>query len=490
MRRADTPPLLVVAWIAALGVAGVDLFAKLGNAGWQTDEPVYRNAAAAMFRYGNFSHNLEHPLVGKYLIGLSRAAFGDSAWATRLPSAVATLLAGLVLAALAVRILRPRASAVAARWAGLATFATWTLLPHPDPAFDVARLAYLDAPLALFVSCAMYAAWRWQEAWSWRWAAATGVAAGLAVGTKVPALFLAAALLVLVVARGDAPRRRRALQYVAIAAIAAITLLVTWAPLGSDLPHALHFLVAMQRRDVHQTIEVAGHTYRDGAPVWTQAWWQWDAWPAFAVAQLVALLAAAWVLPRRAAAFVAACILLPAVAYAVGGGRILPHWQATWQPAMSLLLALVATSLIATVARHRHRHLAKIVGTAMLAVVAGYAADRTHDVVTSHRTDERRVADLLARVDEPGAVVVVDGRVARTVERDLTLATTSPSSDTYHSAASSQHGWITHDGGRPTKPRPTTRADVAAIVARQGDALPGEPRRVGRYAVGLLDKPR
>lgn len=487
MQRADIRihvPLLI-GWVAALAIAGFDLFWQLGASGWRSDEPVYRNAATAIIEYGNWSHNLEHPLVGKYLIAASQAAFGDAAWASRLPSAVSTLLTGLVLAALAMRVLRIDAPG-AAPWAGLATFVAWTLLPHPGPSFDVSRLAYLDAPMTLFVACAMYAAWRWHEAWSWRWAAAAGVASGLAVGTKLPALFLAAAFVVLVVAHRDAPARRRAGQLAGIAAIATLTTLATWAPLGADLPRALRFLLAMQGRDVNQVLEVAGRTYRDGAPIWTQAWWQWDAWPAFALVQVVALAAAWWVLPRRAAAFFAACVLLPALAYAVGGGRILPHWQATWQPAMALLVALVAVNLLGS---NRARGATAVVGAAMLLVVATHAGARVRAVAKVELSDQQRVTRLLAPVDRAGRTVVDLAPAAR-ADRALVRARPTPWDGTYHAASESQHAWITRDGGVPLEPAPDPvlqfDADNSAVVLDRDDQLRlGGMRRhdAGRFVV-------
>ncbi|MCW2956788.1 MAG: hypothetical protein JWO69_1657 [Thermoleophilia bacterium] len=487
--RVDGRVLLVAGWVVALALALFQLLWRLGSAAWQTDEPVYRNAAEAIFAYGNWSHNLEHPLVGKYLIGASRAIFGDSAWATRLPSGIATLAAGLLLAALATRMLRASGRS-RAHVAGLVTFAAWTLLPHPDPAFDVARLAYLDAPMAAFIAGAMYAAWRWQEAWSLRWAAATGVLAGLAVGTKLPALFLAAALLVLVAGRSDTSRAKRALQYVVVCSIAAVTALVTWLPLAGDLPRALRFLAAMQGRDIDQSIEVAGRTYADGAPLWTQAWWQWDAWPAFALVQLAAVLLVAWLAPRRAALFALACVLLPALAYAVGGGRILPHWQVTWQPAMAVVLGLCVAGLVAST---RAPLLARGTAALMLVVIVAATVQRTADTARRDTTDQMRVAELLRPVDQPD-MVVIDSAPAARVERTLLRARPAPWSGTYHSAAESQHQWSRRDGGRPLEPtsgkhRPDIR-QVDAIVERTSDegewnADGFEPRRAGPFTVWL-----
>ena len=338
----------------------------------------------------------------------------------------------------------------------------------------MARLAYLDAPMAMFVAAAMYCGWRWQETWSWRWVAATGAAAGLAVGTKLPALFLALALLKLVAPRSDASRRRRWGQYLAVCSVAAITALVTWLPLGRDLPRAIRFMGAMQARSVDQSLEVAGRTYSD-APVWTQLWWQWDAWPAFAAVQLLALVAVWWLLPRRPAAFVVSCVLLPMIAFALGG-RILPHWQVTWQPAMAVLVGVTIVGLTRTCSITLTRgsrlrgNVARALSVAAALVVLAHAGARLHGTLTSEVSDQMRVAQLLQRVDEPHAWVHADQAGGSAAARAI-VDGRSVTDGTYHSAAENQHGWVTRHGDRPRE----SGLSEAVAVAYVGRAREGAP---------------
>src|SRR5207248_1394639 len=73
---------------------------------------------------------------------------------------------------------------------------------------------------------------------------ATGVLAGLAVATKLPAAYLFVSFLVLAIGGG----RRRYEQGATLVAIAAFVWLVTWLPLGAEVTKAWHFMAAMQLR--------------------------------------------------------------------------------------------------------------------------------------------------------------------------------------------------------------------------------------------------
>jgi 4-amino-4-deoxy-L-arabinose transferase-like glycosyltransferase len=435
-------------WIPFVLIAAVALVLltwHLGDAPWATDEPVYRNAAAAIYDYGNWTQNLEHPPLGKLVIGASMQLFGEhEAWAVRLPSALATLIGGALLAALA-WVMLERVDRSRAQIAAVATFATWTLLPHPDPSFDVSRLGYLDALMTMFAAGALLTAWLWQRAWSWRWAVATGVLVGLALATKFPAAFVLAGVALLVVRRDDAPARRRALQLAALALVALIIALIPWLPLGADVPHALRFAVAMQRREVHQTIELAGHTYRDGAPAWAQLWWQWHAWPVFAILELIALIAAWWTLPRRAAVLVWATVLIPFSVF-TAGGRILPHWQAAWQLGMAVLIGSMVGWCFTRARTHAYARVGGIIVVIVLLVTAGRAVQQR----APGESVQMRIASALAPADVAGGYVLDVGGAG--IDRALTRALPISWDGTYHSAAYSQHDWIARDGGRPPEP--------------------------------------
>lgn len=476
---------MVAACVLVAATACFALFANLGDRSWQTDEPVYRNAAAAIAA-GNLSHNLEHPPLGKYAFAASRAGaafLGDAdpsdllPVATRLPSAIASLVTGVLLGLLAVRVVCTTYSQRSAAWAGIATFAAWTLLPHPDPSFDVTRLAYLDALMACGIAAAMYAAWRWQESWSWRWAVLAGVAGGAAVATKLPAAYLPVALLVLVVARDDASRRRRGVQLAALGAIGALVFTLTYIPMRGEAPEAWRFMAAMQARDLDPTFHIAGRTYEGRAPWWTQAWWQWDAWPAMAVAQLAVVAAAWWLVRRRAAVFLVCCTVLPAVVFATGAGRILPHWQVAWQPPVAVLLGAGMVGLTS----HRRR-LLRPLGVALLAVVAVTAGVRTVDVLREQPTVLREAESVLAAADQPDAIVVDASR--HRIERSLVEARAAGGNVVYHSAAESQHRWFARTGGAPLEPDIADVRSGAASGERVAAIVVDAPADVSRRGFG------
>lgn len=445
LRRVAAASLLPASWLVVLCVAAYGAVAHLGYAPWATDEPVYRNAARAIFSFGNWSHNLEHPPLGKLAIGLSESIFGADAWATRLPSALFTLIGGAFLALLAARLVdRARG------WVALVAFAAWTLLPHPLPDFDINRLAYLDAGMCAAIAAVLYCGWRWQEHFAWRWAVACGFSVGIACAFKLPAMFLPVPLLALMVSRSDAPAVLRAKQFVVAVIVATMTAFLPWLPLGENLPRSLRFLAAMQARDIDQTLTIAGTTF-DSPPVWTQLWWQWDAWAPMALVQLIAVIAIWWAVPRRTALYLTLAWATPFAAYAIGNGRILPHWMATWQPAITVCIAIVGVrgvqhllsanfSTLDTKAIAKH----SVVGIGALSLIASsasYGVQRTQQIAAERPSIEMRAAEVLRTVDKKG-VVIASRTALIPVHQLVAVAHVVPSTGLYHSAVEIQHPWF------------------------------------------------
>lgn len=164
------------------------------------DEVHYLPAARELLALGEFT-NREHPLVGKELIALGIAMFGDNPWGWRL---LPTLFGTLALFA-----------SMRALWfATLSRFATITygvLLATGFHLFIQSRIAMLDIFYLSFLCLAAWqfaAAVRQPEQGRWR-LALVGIALGLAMGAKWNAVLVAMLPgLTFLVARFMAGRRR------------------------------------------------------------------------------------------------------------------------------------------------------------------------------------------------------------------------------------------------------------------------------------------
>ena len=164
------------------------------------DEVHYLPAARELLVLGEYT-NREHPMLGKELIGLGIALFGDNPWGWRL---LPTLFGTLALF-----------GAMRALWFGtlsrFATLAYGVLLATGFHLFVHARIAMLDIFYIAFLSLAAWqfaAAIRQPEQGRWR-LALTGIALGLAMGAKWNALVVAMLPgLAFLFARAAAGRRR------------------------------------------------------------------------------------------------------------------------------------------------------------------------------------------------------------------------------------------------------------------------------------------
>ncbi len=168
------------------------------------DEVRYGEIAREMLASGdwvsphfNGVRYFEKPALGHWLNALSLAVFGENAFALRLPVALATGLAALIVFALARRFLGASTAVLAA-----AIFLTTFLVA------GIGTFALLDAFLALFLTAALagyYVALRAAPAQRRAWLIACGVACGAAFLVKG---FLALAIPVIVAAPYLAVGRR------------------------------------------------------------------------------------------------------------------------------------------------------------------------------------------------------------------------------------------------------------------------------------------
>jgi 4-amino-4-deoxy-L-arabinose transferase-like glycosyltransferase len=312
---------------------------RLGAANWMADEPVY-SRAGWLYVHGSVAYNLEHPLLAKYLIGLSELLFGNTgAVAMRLPAALASLATGALLWWWVRQEADP--------WTALLCAGLWALLPRwVDHDFGprVDRFALLDPFLAGFAVACLYAGWRWARTGRWRWAVATGAACALAATSKESGVVVApavavGALLIL--------RSARALAQLAAGAAAAVLVgLSTYAGAGSL--HPIAYMLGYQGRHNHNGHFVAVRgVFTAMPPWWANLWFNEQAYGLLLSATLLAAVVAALVLRRDAlAAWVAGGLAAFLAFYCVVSNVALPFYFDAWQPEVIMLAALGTAEVV------------------------------------------------------------------------------------------------------------------------------------------------
>jgi 4-amino-4-deoxy-L-arabinose transferase-like glycosyltransferase len=408
---------LAIVVIAVLGglAAFVALY-RLRTGTWLSDELFYREAGRA-YMHGDFSVNRENTMLAKYIIGVVQELFGDGKLAVRAPAALAGLLTGAGLLLLGRRI--------GGLWAGVFAFGLWCLLPRPEIVgdYDVGRIQIeryfrLEVFMALFAVLALYAAWRWAERGSWRWAAAAGVLVGLAAGSKAPGVLILPAVMLagLVSLPLD---RRTLLQATSVAALAAITLLVTYAPLGMDTFDAIDdmFYVSDLRNNSLTTPFVFSGTFYENPPWWANFWWQWKSLGTPATVAVAACLALApFLLAWRVLVVVGAALVVPVVFFVIQLNYALPYYYYAWQPQLLLLCALVLAALV------RRGAIARVAAAAIAVPLVLVALGTLRDVATNEPKDYAAVARELGPELSDGVVVTWGLEAGRVLKNELPSA--------------------------------------------------------------------
>lgn len=221
------------------------------------DEVHYVPAAREIFGLARLA-NQEHPMLGKWLIGLSMALFGDNPIGWRALSSVAGVVTMLAIYAIALRL-----------FGDVRTAATAALLALMNQMlFIQARIAMLDvfAGAFLFAAIALLAWGR--EAGGRRWLIGAGICLGFSVGCKWSALPFAPLLGLGILACWPRDRWRAALAFTAVAAFA---YLATFAPafFFAEQPLKLDGIVELHLRMLMlQTQPLPYHTYQSTP-------WQW-----------------------------------------------------------------------------------------------------------------------------------------------------------------------------------------------------------------------
>src|SRR5215212_2450794 len=301
LKKLDHRALRAIVLATVLLLAAYMTFFRLGVRDRESDEPIYRDAGLE-YVSGNFSSNLEHPLLAKYILGITQVVLGSSeAQAVRIPAATATLLTGLVLFAFARR--------VAGYWTGVLALALWTISPLT---LQLGRTAGLNVFEVFFSSLALYLGWRWAEPRSWKFAVLAGVAIGLATASKpVGILFLPAILFVGLLKIGLS--RCFVFQSTLIGLAAATVALATYAPLGSEALSAIQYMFEFQgeHNAKGHPADIDGVIYTF-PPWWAHLYWQWDiVYGTLASISLGVAVAIAFLRPRPLELYLLAAVLVP-----------------------------------------------------------------------------------------------------------------------------------------------------------------------------------
>lgn len=275
-------PLLAAALLGLLAEA-LFLF-RLGFPHKQMFDEVYYVPAAKILWSLDHAYNIEHPLVGKELIGLGIHLFGDTSFGWRFPSTIAA--SAVVTGVFAIGWLlfgRMRPAVVA----GVLTIVNMTV-------FIQARIAMLDGFMAAFLVLSIAAMlWAMRGPTGVRWKLAlAAMLLGLSAGAKWTAVpFLAFAALAFVVIRAhDARVAGRDLESILYArgqrhwpglpaleamlilgVVSIATYFATFAPafFYAHDPMTWHSLLPFQLVMYHQQTQILpSHPYQS-------SWWSW-----------------------------------------------------------------------------------------------------------------------------------------------------------------------------------------------------------------------
>jgi predicted membrane-bound dolichyl-phosphate-mannose-protein mannosyltransferase len=353
-------------WLATGLLTAFTYLWRLGTATWHRDEYVYASAGR-QYIAGHAGYNLEHPPLGKLLIGAGEAVFGHGPSGARVAAVTAAIATGLVLAAIARRVAGDRAA--------LVTFALWVVLPKPTAGLRVDRLALLDVFAAGFAALAILLALRYEDRPGGRRALLVGVAIGLAGASKASGVLVAVPIAVYLVLR------LRAYRDVALTAVAAaVAFVATYLPLDVSAWSAIRAMWDFQTREAQGGFPtmVDGHVYQH-APWWSAAWFAWHRSASLTVA-LAVLVAAAWLIRsgRGTLAILCGWAAIAALGVILGPGRYFEHYAYAWSPAV-VLLASIGLVEIARRSRALAVLLAAPLAVAGAVSLSGIATARTAD---------------------------------------------------------------------------------------------------------------
>jgi 4-amino-4-deoxy-L-arabinose transferase-like glycosyltransferase len=404
-------------------------FYKIGDAPILADEPVYiaaaqrywtgtlfapRSPSAANY-LGATPDNFEHPPLVKFLFAIAQWVDDapHSLNAPRATSALATLLAAALLAVWVGRI--------AGKWTGLLAGALLTVIPETASSslgrFD--RFAMLDPIASAFMVLSVVLAWYWSRRTgraAWLWAAGTGVAIGLASGSKENGFLGAVGPVVFILLLALIGRDRRdILNRFGQAAVAIVFSVGTFASLYIPFPHPIariRYLIAFQTNQSSggHLIGFAGQVSAF-PPWWANFWFAGHNYGSVLSGFLIVSVLCAVVLRRdRLVAWCVAAMVAPIVFHCFIANVALGFYWVLWTPMVLVLSALGAAEAIRRIAG-LVRSVRPAVPIAILAGVAVLSIPATESVWESYTVAELQptgvmvVPTLMHKYDLHGAIV-------------------------------------------------------------------------------------
>ena len=314
---------------------------RIGTASILYDEPAYASAGAA-YLDGDFTKNLEHPPVAKYLFGLAQVLFGNGINSARVVSALASVVTALVLWRLGSKMLGSAGGAVAAT--------LWVALPRsvgssevPAAGDRLERFAYLEPVTAMFMTVALWFGWRLSQRTAWPDVVGLGVAIGLATGSKLSGAAIAVPISLYLFATGG----RRLVAPLSVAGgVSVATFCATYVPFGRAAGEALSFMIRFQGNHARagHMVFVRGESVLD-PPWYTELWYHFDADGVWLTAATLGLVCVALVDPqrRREVAYAFAAVVGIYLFLSFLPVQIRHYRYVVWPP-LVLVLAAGATS--------------------------------------------------------------------------------------------------------------------------------------------------
>jgi len=405
--------VLVAAW------AAFQNFYKIGTAPILADEPTYVDSGWRYVHGVADAGNFEHPPLAKYLFGLAEMVAGtpSSLTAARVVSSLATLLAAV---AVAVWISRS-----AGRWVGLLAGAMLTLLPEPAGGSDgrFTRFAMLDTVASMFMVFSVILAWEWARRSgrsAWVFAGLTGIAVGLAAGSKENGFLGAVGPVIATVALALATRRRREIALRAAQAamamlVSLLTFVALYLPVGHPIAH-IRYLIDFQSTQsaLGHEIGFAGQV-TSKPPWWANLWFAGHNFGSVLTVFLLACVLCALVLRRdRLVGWCAVALAAPLIFHCFIAHVALGYYWAMWTPMFITLAALGAaeairrTAAAAAAASASPRlavPVALVMGAAVLAVPVGESVDQSVVVADIVPNGPEVVPTLMAEHQLTGPIV-------------------------------------------------------------------------------------
>lgn len=311
----------------------------LATADWKTDEAWDGGYAWTAVHGGRWDPANGHPVFVRWFLGAGQLLLGQDRWGIRLFPALASLAA--------VGLLYVVGSRLHSRGAGLLAAGIWAVVPRALVVGHVVvgplrgdRFGYLEPFMVVALLGATLTGWNWVQEGRWRDALATGALIGLAGAFKPTALVVVLPVVAMALWVQRSPRSVLG-QAVAMGALAAVVLPLTYLPVGTGGPEALRTLIDFQldhARTGHDLVVDGQLTHHQ--PRWAHLLYQWRGMGAAVCIGLAIGMVGAWTgRRRRPIAFVTA-IWATLLGVHLLSSVALAHYYLLWAPFGVLVAAM------------------------------------------------------------------------------------------------------------------------------------------------------